>query len=538
MKKTKKYLLLGTLFMLCSCGVTDTSNTSKESYSNNNSSILESGSSSQTTENNNSSVSLTTSSTSSSNKTSTTSSTNSNSSSNSGYFVTSYDDSKYENYYKSVNLNAKGDSLVRALGDLIASTHNAKSYDALWEGYKLGDIRPGTNYLWDMYSNCNFNAYNPPQGKYSKEGDAVNREHSVPQSWFSKKSPMKSDYYHVVPTDGYVNNRRSNYPFGEVGNATYTSQNGSKVGSSKISGISGTVFEPIDEYKGDFARIYFYMCTRYYTQVGSWSGGVFQSSFPYIKSNYFNLYLQWAKDDPVSDKERMRNEGGYQFQGNRNPYVDYPELLYQAFDSNYVIVEKTDQEKANEIIALINNIGEVTLNSKSAIDQARKSYDSASKNVQDLVTNYETLLNAESTYQSLLEDISGQQGQSATCTFTDKDFTNSLDYSFKSSVTPSNYESERGVQFLKQNDITITTSSYQQAISSITIITSSNQNTYSYDVSVNGVDFVSIDNTVESGEKNKELVFNATGAYVGEVKIHITASSQNKSLWIKSIIFN
>ena len=74
---------------------------------------------------------------------------------------------------------------------------------------------------------------------------------------------MKSDIVHVLPTDCYVNNRRSSYPFGEVGNATYTSNNGySKLGSCKTSGYSGTVFEPNDEIKGDIARIYFYMVTH------------------------------------------------------------------------------------------------------------------------------------------------------------------------------------------------------------------------------------------------------------------------------------
>ncbi len=450
-------------------------------------------------------------------------------------------DENVKNYYSSINLNATGDNLVKSLGKLITSTHKQKSYDDLWDGYILGDIRPGTNYLWDMYSNCNYDAYNPPRKNYSKEGDAVNREHSVPQSWFNEASPMKSDYYHVVPTDGYVNNRRSNYPFGEVDNNSirYQSQNGSKLGNSSVNGISGIVFEPIDEYKGDFARIYFYMCTRYYTKVGSWSGGVFKSSYPYINNNYLNLYLKWAKQDPVSDKERMRNKGGYIFQGNRNPYVDYPALLYQAFDSTYEFVEQTDEEKANEIIELINKIGNVTLDSKNAIQQARSAYNNSTENVKSLVTNYNTLLKAEEDYNLLLEQSGSDiNTESINCTFNDKSFSNDKNINFKSSVSPLGFENERGIQFNNENDLIISTNSISVNISKVTIIASSNQNTYTFDVSVNNSLLSSTNKTIKSKDRNVSLEFVGSNSLKGELSIHITAPSKNKSLWIKSIIIN
>ena len=90
-----------------------------------------------------------------------------------------------------------------------------------------------------------------------------NREHTVPQSIFNEALPMKSDLHHLYPTDKYVNNRRSNYPHAVVATTKWTSQNGSKLGSSDTTanfGLSAAnVFEPIDEYKGDIARTYFYM---------------------------------------------------------------------------------------------------------------------------------------------------------------------------------------------------------------------------------------------------------------------------------------
>ena len=124
--------------------------------------------------------------------------------------------------------------------------------------------------VWDIYS-CTTNfSFSDNVGGYKREGDMYNREHTIPQSWFNEASPMKADIVHVIPTDGYVKNRRSSFPFGETNSPTYTSNKGfSKVGPSCTEGYSGTVFEPNDEYKGDIARIYFYMATCYEDRIGS-----------------------------------------------------------------------------------------------------------------------------------------------------------------------------------------------------------------------------------------------------------------------------
>ncbi len=554
MSKVKKNLILLSTLLLISCNsirrsssinnstsqgqTTDTTSSITNENSSINSQTSEESSSSSTQESSFTSSSKETSSSTSTHSSSLSSSSTSSSSSSSSSFNTSFDNTDYNQYYASVNLNSSGDNLIKALGGLLGKTHNTKSYDALWDGYILGDLKPGTHYLWDMYSNYNYDAYNPPKGNYSKEGDAVNREHSIPQSWFNEKSPMKSDYYQVVPTDGYVNNRRSNYPLGEVKTATYTSQNGSKLGSSSYPGISGTVFEPIDEYKGDFARIYFYMCTRYYSQVGSWSGGVFKSTFPYLQDGYFKLYLKWAQEDPVSDKERMRNEGGFKFQGNRNPYVDYPALLGRAFNVDIDIKEKTNEEKAQEIMDLISAIGEVTLNSKSKIESARNAYNNASDEVKQLVTNYNVLLQAEEAYQKIIDNSSSSKGEAISCTFTNKDFANNLNYQFESNQSPYTFEGERGVQFLSENDILITTASYLQGINKIGIIASSNQQTYNIEIKVGNYVLSSLDNTIKSKDENKELTFTSETTIAGEIQIHITSSSASKSFWIKAININ
>ena len=239
-------------------------------------------------------------------------------------------------YYKSADGN-KGKNLKTALYEIIKSP-NVKSYSALFECYKSTDLRPDGK-IWDMYSNItNFDPDKDHSGNYSSEGDMFNREHSFPKSWFGNVAPMNSDLFHVIPTDGYVNNRRSNYPFGETNGESYKSNGGfSKVGSCTTNGYSGTVFEPNDEYKGDFARIYFYMVTCYESKVSSWSSPMLAgNSYPAYTQWAIDMLLRWAANDPVSQKEIDRNNAVYELQGNRNPYVDYPGL------EQYVWGSKTD----------------------------------------------------------------------------------------------------------------------------------------------------------------------------------------------------
>ena len=227
-------------------------------------------------------------------------------------------------YYKAAD-GKKGKALKTALANVIVNPTNV-GYDGLYEGYKKTDTR-SDGYVRDWYSNTtNYRHGIDNKGNYSKEGDMYNREHSVPQSWFGSGG-IKSDIVHVLPTDGYVNNRRSNYPFGEVNNVTYKSNNGySKLGSCKTAGYSGTVFEPNDEIKGDMARIYFYMITRYEGQCGSWGHDVFTSTYPGLATWTLDMMMRWSKQDPVDEREIARNNAVYEVQGNRNPYVDYPGL--------------------------------------------------------------------------------------------------------------------------------------------------------------------------------------------------------------------
>jgi len=226
----------------------------------------------------------------------------------------------------------------------IVSGHTAKSYDYLWTAFQTTDDKINGK-VWDMYSDnpsgtapYEFTFITKQCGTYDNEGDCYNREHSMPASWFNDATPMYSDLFHLYPTDGKVNGIRSNYPFGEVGTATWTSANGSKLGNCNYSGYSGVVFEPIDAYKGDFARTYFYMATRYQDVIAGWyansteANAVLQNNaFPVFESWFLNMLGEWHVADPVSQKEIDRNDAVYAIQHNRNPFIDHPEYVYSVW---------------------------------------------------------------------------------------------------------------------------------------------------------------------------------------------------------------
>lgn len=229
--------------------------------------------------------------------------------------------------YYSAATGKKGAALKTALYGIIAD-HTVRSYANLWDDMRKTDVRADGK-VWDMYSAItNYTFGDDQAGSYRKEGDVYNREHSFPKSWFNDASPMYTDLFHLVPTDGYVNGRRSNYPYGETNNPTWTSAEGfSKLGPCSLSGYSGVVFEPNDEYKGDFARNYFYMATAYEDRIASWSSPMLSGdAYPAYTDWAIAMLLRWAKQDPVSEKEIARNNAVYRIQHNRNPYIDYPGL--------------------------------------------------------------------------------------------------------------------------------------------------------------------------------------------------------------------
>ena len=258
-------------------------------------------------------------------------------------------------YYQAAD-GKKGTELKTALFQII-SPHEMQSYTpGVWNAINSYDIREDGK-IWEIYSGISNFTPKVDQDKgedIDEEGRVYNREHAMPKSWFNEGSgatdyPMYTDLHHLFPTDRAVNSIRSNWPYGEVDKSrTPTKQSAggfSKFGicdpSIGYTILNGTarVFEPNDEYKGDLARVYFYMATCYeaYKTGGGkdrspkdWDKGdktmLDGTIFPFFKEWAVKMLLRWAQQDPISEKEVKRNEGIYGIQKNRNPFVDYPGL--------------------------------------------------------------------------------------------------------------------------------------------------------------------------------------------------------------------
>lgn len=255
-------------------------------------------------------------------------------------------------YYSTAT--GSGYTLKTQLSTIISTGHTDQGYGALWTLFTQSAFRD--NYyenngsLLDMYSEnptgadaYEYTSTSQQCGSYSGEGNCYNREHLIPQSYFDHFdiNPMKNDPFHVVPSDGSVNGARNNLPFGVVNSANYISQNGSKRGSNLInvfSSYNGTVFEPLNEFKGDIARCFFYYATRYENLMDDFYTGanagtceaknMFDGSTNKVFSDAFILLLiKWHKEDPVSAKEIAQNNAIYTFQGNRNPFIDNPSYV-------------------------------------------------------------------------------------------------------------------------------------------------------------------------------------------------------------------
>ncbi len=243
------------------------------------------------------------------------------------------------NYYNTAT--GTGYTLKTQLYDIIKG-HSDQGYGALWTFYQTADVR-SDGFVWDIYADCDL-VFGTDQDNGSGGGsecDKYNREHTFPKSWFDDASPMHNDGIMVLPTDKKVNNVRSNFPYGEVVSTSYTSGNMSKLGSSSTSipGYSGSVFEPADEFKGDIARIYFYMATRYENVIAGWENNSTESdamlngtSDQAYEDWVIEMLLDWHLNDPVSTKEEDRNNAAETFQGNRNPFVDHPEWVNEIWD--------------------------------------------------------------------------------------------------------------------------------------------------------------------------------------------------------------
>lgn len=226
---------------------------------------------------------------------------------------------KADNDYYEGNLTGK--ELFFHLHKII-SVNKVKSYsEAKSYMYSTADntVYNGQRGIKTFYSQIFVQGTSGNGGDYPERSDLnkdgvvdkiINAEHIWPQSFFGKQAPMVSDLHHLKPTFATPNNRRSHYPFSTVSSPRYQTSAGSKGGSGS--------YEPCDPSKGDVARSMLYFLVRYHNR-NIRSGNFNAHNFVNSK---IEMFLQWNRMDPPDEDEKRRNELIYQFQGNRNPFID------------------------------------------------------------------------------------------------------------------------------------------------------------------------------------------------------------------------
>lgn len=227
-------------------------------------------------------------------------------------------------YYKSLD-GLKGSALKNAIHEIVANNVDMLSYGSgnnkTWWGFYVTD-RMENNQVIDRYSN--------DVRYFGSRGSVIsgmNIEHSFPKSWWGgSQNNAYKDLFNLMPCEAKINSSKSNYPMGLVTNSS-TNNGCTLVGT----GSNGKKFwEPADKWKGDFARDYMYMATAY--QNFTWTGDqavniLEQGQYPTLQEWAYTLYLKWARQDKVDEIEIKRNDDVYGIQGNRNPYVDFPNLM-------------------------------------------------------------------------------------------------------------------------------------------------------------------------------------------------------------------
>lgn len=253
------------------------------------------------------------------------------------------------NYYDAID--GKQDSVLKSTLSLLVrggvryeygtnqyhSTNNPPEWMAgdlkaygTWQALPFTDMHPD-GIVWDMYSNCV--RYYP--NKLGDSGCSLNIEHCLPKSWWGGDvNDAYKDLYHLNPSDQRANSQKSNYPPGHVVKGDKFDNGSFRMDSKAKSQYGFICFEPSEKYRGDFARAYFYIATAY--EDFTWKSGTspFDAALAMDNTSYLEfkpwlieVLLDWHRADPVSDKEICRADQISNIQHNRNPFIDYPELV-------------------------------------------------------------------------------------------------------------------------------------------------------------------------------------------------------------------
>ncbi len=271
-------------------------------------------------------------------------------------------------YYN--RMNGKSGAALKAAAKECVQSHQTLEYYDLPNYWQYSDVYPelvnGCKRWWDMYSDAVYLIQRGQSGKSSFSANKMQREHSVPKSWWKlngsvEYTPAYSDMWNLYPSDGAANQAKLNYPLGLTASTSFN--NGvTKVGGAQTGygGGSRNVFEPDDEYKGDFARAYMYVATVYDDINWVINYMYKKEAYPTLVPWAKEMLLQWCRQDPVDQKEIDRNNVVEQYQGNRNPFVDFPELAEYIWGTRTTEVFYVDQQQGSDPTPPITGDPEIT----------------------------------------------------------------------------------------------------------------------------------------------------------------------------------
>ena len=257
-----------------------------------------------------------------------------------------------EGYYGDT-YQLSGDHLKAVLNDIITEGHGALSYDQVYSALEdtdedLDDPSKVVLFYKDVLVSDNYL-------RMSDDGDIWNREHIWAKSHgdFGTYRGPGTDLHMIRPTDASVNGRRGHLDFDESDHPF-----------DEVDGIfvDEDSFEPRDEVKGDVARMLFYMAVRYEGEDGEVdlelsdrTGTYYETKSGYGEHGKLSTLLAWHELDPVDEFEEVRNERIYKIQGNRNPFIDYPEfvaMIWGGTESTQVLGDNQDHESMDQALGL------------------------------------------------------------------------------------------------------------------------------------------------------------------------------------------
>lgn len=230
----------------------------------------------------------------------------------------------------------------------------------------------GAGHTWSGFYTTDRNADNSCIDRYSNDVryftsttnsiSGMNIEHSFPKSWWGgTENNAYKDLFNLMPCEAKINTSKSNYGMGVVTNVN-TDNGCTKVGKGTGGSSTINLWEPADKWKGDFARGYMYMATAHQNLCSKYTAEGLNSlekdTWPTLQKWAYTLYLQWSKEDKVSQMETDRNNAVYAIQSNRNLFVDFPTLAEYvwgdstdvAFNPYTAITTCSDDDRYNSYI--------------------------------------------------------------------------------------------------------------------------------------------------------------------------------------------